>query len=183
MTNINSLCLYFISFVPLWLAILFIDIKNIVEQDPNLYTEKISIISIIIVLIFSIIVMLRLIKDKRKSGTEKYTIINAKMSKNLTSEYFLAYVLPLFAFDFTKWDQVIIFLIFYISLAILCVKHRYFSANIILEIFKYNFYECSIKNADGRIIEKCVISKKNLKDESIIFLKPINNEYMIEPKT
>ena len=81
MTNINSLCLYFISFVPLWLAILFIDIKNIVEQDPNLYTEKISIISIIIVLIFSIIVMLRLIKDKRKSGTEKYTIINAKMSK------------------------------------------------------------------------------------------------------
>ena len=66
MTNINSLCLYFISFVPLWLAILFIDIKNIVEQDPNLYTEKISIISIIIVLIFSIIVMLRLIKDKRK---------------------------------------------------------------------------------------------------------------------
>ncbi len=182
MTNVNSVCLYFISFVPLWLAILFIDIKNIIEQDPNLYTEKISIISITIVLIFSIIIMLRLIGDRRKSGTEKYTIINAKISKDLTIEYFLAYVLPLFAFDFTKWDQVVIFLIFYISLAILCVKHRYFSANIILELFKYNFYECSIKNADGKIIKKCVISKKNLKEEGIIFLKPINNEYMIEPK-
>lgn len=27
MTNINSLCLYFASFAPLWLAIIFIDVK------------------------------------------------------------------------------------------------------------------------------------------------------------
>ena len=43
MTNINSLCLYFISFVPLWLAILFIDIKNIVEQDIILINDDTAI--------------------------------------------------------------------------------------------------------------------------------------------
>lgn len=183
MTTINSLCLYYISFAPLWIAVLFIDIKNIVENESNLYTEIISIISIITTFFISVIVVCTLIKDKRKSGIEKYSIIDVKMPKDLTIEYFLAYILPLFAFDFTKWDQVVIFLIFYTSLAILCVKHRYFSANIILEIFKYNFYECSLKNIDGIIIEKYVISKRNLKNETTVYLKNINNEYMIETKT
>ena len=81
MTNINSLCLYFISFAPLWLAILFIDVKNIVDKDPNLCTEIISIISIILLFIISFIVVYNLIIDKRKSRSEKYTIINAKKSK------------------------------------------------------------------------------------------------------
>lgn len=182
MTNINSFCLYYISFAPLWLAVLFLDIKNIIDKDKNLYTEKISIIVIIILFVISLIVVCNLIADKRKSGSEKYEIINVKKSKDITIEYFLAYVLPLFAFDFTKWDQVIIFLIFYISLGILCIKHSYFTANIILEIFKYNFYECTIKNVDGIVIEKYVVSRKNLKNENFIYLKSINNEYMIEPK-
>lgn len=182
MTNINSICLYFISFTPLWFAILFIDIKNIVDQDQNLCTEIISIISIILLFIISLTVVHNLIVDKRKSGSEKYTIIIVKESKDITIEYFIAYVLPLFAFDFTRWDQVIIFLIFYISLGSLCIKHSYFTANIILEGLGYSFYECSIKNSDGIVIEKYVISKKNLKQENNIFLKSINNEYMIEPK-
>ena len=59
MTKINSLCLYFISFVPLWVAILFIDIKNIIVQDPNLYTEKISIISITVLFFISLILVMK----------------------------------------------------------------------------------------------------------------------------
>ena len=132
MTSINSWCLYYVSFVPLWLAILFIDIKNIVDKKQNLYTEKISIIAIVVLFIISLIIVRRLIIDKRRSGAEKYIIIEAKKSKDITIEYFLAYVLPLFAFDFTQWDQLIIFLIFYLSLGFLCVKHSYFTANIIL---------------------------------------------------
>lgn len=156
--------------------------KNIIDQDLHLRTEIISIISIILLFIISLIIVHNLIVDKRKSGSEKYIIINAKNTKDITIEYFLAYVLPLFAFDFTKWDQVIVFLIFYISLGLLCIKHSYFTANIILELLNYNIYECSIKNSDGIIIEKYVISKKNLKHENSILLKSINNEYMIEPK-
>ena len=119
MTSINSWCLYYVSFVPLWLAILFIDIKNIVEKKQNLYTEAISIIAIIVLFIISLIIVRRIIIDKRRSGAEKYTIMEAKKSKDITIEYFLAYVLPLFAFDFTQWDQLIIFLIFYLSLGFL----------------------------------------------------------------
>lgn len=183
MTSINSWCLYYVSFAPLWLAILFIDIKNILDKEFNLYTEKISIIVIVILFIVSLIIVRNLIMDKRRSGAEKYIIIKAKKSKDITIEYFLAYVLPLFAFEFTQWDQLIIFLIFYISLGFLCVRHSYFTANIILEILKYSFYECSLENPDSKVIKKYVISKNNLEIEDCILLKSINNEYMIEVKS
>ena len=45
------------------------------------------------------------------TNSEKYEIISAKRSKNITIEVFLAYIFPLFAFDFTHWDQIILFLI------------------------------------------------------------------------
>ena len=88
MTSINSWCLYYVSFVPLWLAILFIDIKNIVDKKQNLYTEKISIIAIVVLFIISLIIVRRLIIDKRRSGAEKYIIIEAKNLKILLLNIF-----------------------------------------------------------------------------------------------
>jgi len=180
MTTINSLCLYYISFTPLWLAILFMDIKSIIDNNPNIYTEIISIVSTIILFIISSTVVFYLLADKRKSNSEKYMIVKSKKSKEITIEYFLAYILPLFAFEFTKWDQVIIFLIFFIVLGFLCIKHSNFTANIVLELLKYNYYECTLKNVDGIEVQKYVISKKNLMKENQVYLKNINNEYMIE---
>lgn len=158
------------------------DIKNIVDKNQNLYTEIISIIIIVLLFIIALTMIFNLISNKSKSCSQKYTIVSANKLKDITIEYFLAYILPMFAFDFTKWDSVIIFLIFYISLGLLCIKHSYFTANIILEVLNYNFYECSIENSDGITIKKYVISKKNLTQENSIFLKSINNEYMIESK-
>ena len=42
---------------------------------------------------------------------EKYvlTINDAKESKTITAEFLLSYILPLFAFDFTQWDEVVKF--------------------------------------------------------------------------
>lgn len=182
MTKISSMCLYYISFTPLWFAILFIDIKNIINQDANLGTEILSVLLIVIVFIISFFIIKSFINDKRKSGIEKFEIQEIEVPKDIAIEYFLAYVLPLFAFDFTLWNQTIIFLIFYISLGFLCIKHNYFTANIVLEVLKYNFYKCALKNIDGVSIEKYVISKSKLIKGNEIYLRSINNEYMIEIK-
>lgn len=48
MSKIFSMCLYFISFAPLWLSVIFIDVKSIIENDQNLATEIISISMILI---------------------------------------------------------------------------------------------------------------------------------------
>lgn len=41
----------------------------------------------------------------------------------ITAEYLLSYILPLFAFDFTKWDEVVKFLIFFLTFSYLCIRH------------------------------------------------------------
>lgn len=43
MSKLVASCLYFTSFLPLWVSILFIDIKSHLENTENLWTERISI--------------------------------------------------------------------------------------------------------------------------------------------
>lgn len=37
-------CLFFLSFLPLWLSVAFMDVMSILESEPDLWTEKISLI-------------------------------------------------------------------------------------------------------------------------------------------
>ena len=69
-------------------------------------------------------------------------------------------------------------------LGFLCIRHNYFSVNIILEIMKFRIYECTLNNRDERSIEKIVISKNllTLKKGHSIKLKWLNNEVMLDVK-
>ena len=92
----------------------------------------------------------------------------------------------LFAFDFTQWDSVVLFLIFFITLGYICVKHNNFSVNILLEILKYNVYDCKIKTEENDLeIERKIISKTNLSKYRgrIIRIENLNNEYSIVRET
>ena len=57
MSKIVSNCLYFTSFLPLWISIIFIDIKSMFENTENLWTEIISVFIIVLVGIVSTIVV------------------------------------------------------------------------------------------------------------------------------
>ena len=103
--------LFITSFFPLWISIIFIDVKSIIYNGSNLYTEIISIIAIVIVNFFSIIALCNWIK-REPITSEEMKISYACENKTISSEYLLAYILPLFAFDFTQWDSVVLFLIF-----------------------------------------------------------------------
>ena len=43
MSKLFSFSLYYISFAPLWISVLFIDIKSCIENSSDLWTEKIFI--------------------------------------------------------------------------------------------------------------------------------------------
>lgn len=179
MSFIFSVEMYFTSFIPLWITILFVDIKSIIENTDNVQTEKISVILICIGCLICIFMPL----EKHLSlSSEKYVLVSSKECKTVNSDFLLSYILPLFAFDFTRWDGVVQFLIFFIVLGYLCIKHNYFSVNIILELKKYNMYECTLKNSDGIEIERTVISKQRLciKRGYEIELKTINNDILID---
>lgn len=182
MSKLFLLSLYHTSFAPLWISILFIDVKSWIEKPSNTYTESISIICILISCFIALLVLIGALCTNSRVGTTVYEVISAKEEKTITAEYLLSYILPLFAFDFTKWDQVVLFLIFYFILCFLCLRHNYFSINIVLEAANYRFYSCSLKNEDNIVSEQKVISRRLLNGyigESI-YLKPLNNEYRLD---
>lgn len=180
MSVIFSVSLFFMSFVPLWISIVFIDIKSIVSGGA-IGLEIISIIMIILHSLISGFVLWNELKSKPRSGEKVYKLISCSEEKSISTEYLLSYILPLFAFDFTRWDQMVLFLVFYSTLAFLCIRHNYFSVNIILEIFRYRFYSCSIENEDHIIIDKIVIARCRMEliKGTDICLSSVNNEYSI----
>ena len=120
-------------------------------------------------------------KDKKEKYQEQL-LISAKEEKSITSEYLLSYVLPLCAFDFTKYDQVVEFLFFYLILGYLCVKHSHFSVNIVLDFCGFRLYDCELQNVDHKHINKIVISKRklNMCVGEDIYIKSINNNYRLD---
>ena len=110
---------------------------------------------------------------------QEFTIDSMEEEKAITAEYLLSYILPLFAFDFTVWHQVVLFSVFFFVLAFLCIRHNYFSVNILLELFGYRFYRCCLRNEDGVTISKVIITKERLLNRKTerILIRPINNEY------
>lgn len=181
MSILFSCSLFYLSFAPLWLSILFIDIKNIIIGTPNYCTELISIICIVLFAIISCIILYFKLYINGKEGSNEYTIIKLIEKKSITAEFLLSYILPLFAFEFTQWDGIILFLIFFCILAFLCVKHNYFSVNIIMEFAGFYFYECELKNTDKKKIKRIIISHEKLNGYigETIYLKSVNNEYSL----
>lgn len=181
-----SLGLYIVSFAPLWVAILFNDIVSLVQTDINHWTEWISIVSILIVFIMaSIITYLGFRMAGNNTGCRKeYVLVNAVEEKTITSDMILTYVLPLIAFDFTKWDQMALFILFFGVLAFLCVRHNYYFVNVMLELVAgYRVYKCVLKDSNGEK-EQMVISRRKMNNfrNDEVCITTLNNEYGFEVK-
>ena len=174
--------LYHISFAPLWIAVLFVDIKSCIENSVNYWTELISIGCVVISCIIALIVLRVTLCTNSKEGTIPCKVISATEEKTITAEYLLSYILPLFAFDFTKWSQMVLFLIFYLTLGFLCIRHNYFSVNIILEIANFRFYTCAVANEDGQELKQQILSHRRLNGciGETLYLKSLNNEYKLD---
>lgn len=181
MSKIVSFCMFFLSFTPLWVSIIFVDLKSILDGSANIGTEIISLILIISVELISLVVLWITFSDRSCKDIQSCTLIYAKEEKTITSEFLLSYILPLFAFNFTVWNEVILFLIFFAVFTFLCIYHNHFSVNIILDLVGYRFYCCVLQNEDHVKFNKTVISKKVLSTyaSSEIQITPINNEYCL----
>ena len=155
---------------------------GVVSLPPRTVNKTAHIGCILVSCLIATIVLLVALCTNGKEGTTPHKVISATEEKTITAEYLLSYILPLFAFDFTQWSQVILFLIFYLTLGFLCIRHNYFSVNIILEIAKFRFYTCMVENEDGQKLEQRIISHRRLNGciGDILFLKSLNNEYKLD---
>ena len=171
---------YYISYTPLWLAIVLQDVISIYhsKNHQNLWTEWISIVLIVILLGFSSIVLK--IGMGGVKTTQEYVLEDVKVMKTLSSDFVLSNILPLLAFDFTIWYDLLIFLFFFCILCLLHIKNKSLGVNVVFEILQYNFYQCKLKDCDAGIA-KIVMSKSNLninKGKSV-YIKHITNELAV----
>ena len=177
--------MFITSFIPLWLFIIVADIWSVVENgienwahDKDIIYNLIkvhenNIVSLIVVLVVLILMLISIhsinsfLKDKLSNREPpKIKIKKAIRANKLSSEFLLAYILPMIAFDFTEPKSVVLFVIYFSILAFLCIRNSNVYTNIWLEIKGYKMFLCDLEsNKMGReyIYNDClVISKNNL---------------------
>lgn len=165
MNKYFKIAMFITSFLPLWITVIFIDILSILKENANLYTEIIGVLSIGISIGISICIIKGSMKKLKTIDYKAYNIIDAVQEKGITSEFLLSYMLPLFAFNFTEWDSIIQFLVYFITLAFLCIRNNNVYANLLFEFKNYKFYSCELvwaSEAETKPIQAIVISNINM---------------------
>ena len=152
------------SFIPLWVSIIIFDVWDIVDCAITSYPKKgkplekllsflsdntIPIISIVVitsVVVLSIIGVNGFLKERERSTQNPSgRILRAKKANKLSSEFLLAYILPLIAFDFSDLKSIALFLTYFAILAFLCIRNNNIYTNVMLEFKKYRIYSCDIE--------------------------------------
>ena len=72
MSTMTGFCMFFLSFCPLWISVVFIDVKSICEGNPNIWTEIISISLILTVSIISLVVLICELNPRNTSNQQEY---------------------------------------------------------------------------------------------------------------
>lgn len=178
MNKLFKFSVFFVSYTPLWLSIIYIDLMNVFYHNTmNPWTERISITSIFMAYLISIPNLIQSMQKLRQENSEKFTINAASEQKTASLEYILTFVLPMFAFEFTQWENLVMFLLYFVVLSYLVLKHNLLVANIVLELLRYQFYEVTLEDGYGQKTSREVISKRRLENlvTEDIYLHSMNN--------
>ena len=172
------------SFIPLWFSILIIDLWHLIEHSKLLWNDKCNFfynISFIfkhkwIVIVFLIIVFLNVIissiyisrfikKQTENEGVHnKISISNVKQCTSISSEYLIAYILPMLVFDFTSLMHIILFVLYFSTLATLSIRNNHVYVNLLLEFKKYKIYNADVTKKimeKSKLFTNCIIISKN----------------------
>ncbi len=170
------------SFIPLWISILIINLWDIISNfihnwdsestvNKNIWSGvKYNCVPIIFTLIILFIYfvsrfkILALIKNRGKLVKRKVVLTSYRKCNKLSTEFLLAYILPMIAFDFSLLKDVVIFVVCFLILAFLCIKNDNVYINIFLEFRGYKIYNCDIEY-------NVMDDKKNIYTECILISK------------
>ena len=143
-SKIFQAALSFLNFLPLWVVVLFIDIRSIMKGGC-VYTEYLSVGAIILGVVLSGIVMICVLRRKQDSETDEYLLVRYDECRTIAAEILLTYVLPLAVFKFTLWFEVLEFLVFFGVVFLLSCRHRAAFAGVFLELINYRCYRCKLR--------------------------------------
>ena len=155
--------MFITSFIPLWISIVLLDCwciidaickkwdcqirfkENLIICLNSCLLQIVSIFLILTIVTVSIIGVNSFLKDRTQSkNNHKGTIQKATKANKLSSEFLLAYILPMIAFDFGDIKSIVLFLVYFFVLAFLCIRNNNLYTNILLEFKGYKMYTCDL---------------------------------------
>lgn len=174
--------MYYLAYIPLWISVIFIDTISIIRNENHLLTEIITICMLSLSSLVALFVMKNGLKTNNKLNAQKYILESVEEEKFVTTEFLFSYIFPLFAFDFTQWDGMVLFTFFFLIFGTLCIRHNYLCTNVILDLLGYRIFDCKLFCEDHRTKSKKILSKRNLIEYkgTEIISKAINNDYHLD---
>mgnify|MGYP000584483809 FL=1 len=174
--------MYYLAFTPLWILVVLTDIFSIMDNEADLYTEKISIPFLFGAFLVALHIVRKELTSEKVDNVQPMHLKNVKEEKFAVAEFMMSFVFPMFAFDFTKYQGILLFSVFFLMFGWLCIKHNYLCVNVVLEIMKYKIYDCECVNMDKIKYEKKILSNRRLIEQSntTVLTRRINNEYLFD---
>ena len=103
------------------------------------------VLTILVMMMVGIMSINQFLKDKCSNNEPpRIKVKRAIRANKLSSEFLLAYILPMIAFDFTELKSVVLFAIYFVMLAFLCIRNSNVYTNIWLEFKGYKMFSCDL---------------------------------------
>lgn len=182
--------MFITSFIPLWVSIFIVDLWNVIKKIILIWDScqsfgknigncmfenlllLISIFVVLIIVIMSVFGINSFLKRLNQHNSfPEGKIIKARKENKLSSEFLLAYILPMIAFDFCNPQDLVLFVIYFLVLAFLCIRNNNIYTNIMLEFKGYKMYncdiECGVANDTHIYRDSIIISSEDLTLEKL----------------
>ena len=143
--------------------------NNFLELFCEKWLEISFSILILFLFIYSAIILNNFIKRNSKStNNSNGQIKKVTRAFNLSSDFLLAYILPMVAFDFSNLKDVILFVTLFLTLAFLCIRNENIYTNLFLEFLGYQMFYIDLKediNDESSIVRENILflSKEDLR--------------------
>ena len=192
MNGLFCSALVFLNFFPLWLVVLVRAGMSLADPSKCHGTEWCVIGGILAGIPLAYGYVANKLKKARQvplSPDDAFSLRNIHERKTLTAEVLLTYVLPLWAFRFTEWTGVVEFLVFFLVVVGLTVRHMDMSGSLFLEWLGYRYYDCDVKYAgsgdaqtEGKRMMLLVKGTLSSAEGSPWCLRALNNQLMLAIK-
>lgn len=137
---LNCLVRFFMfltSYIPLYVILMvqYMNFDTNIKQQPFILILLILTFLSLLAFEFGLFIL-----NKNKSYITCTNISKVEILKEVNSTYLLTYIMPLIAFDFSKTQDCISFLILFIAIMAMYIKYNMIFLNPVLEIFGYTYY-------------------------------------------
>lgn len=180
MSILFLMSMFFLSFAPLWICIVCINMKSLIDGSDYPYTEWIGLGFITFALFISMLVTIKTLRKQITQNAGEYRVVAAEKDTVSTTAYLLSNALPLLAFDFTQWFDTVLFMVVFGFLAVLCLLHYRCDSNVCLELVGYRLYKCSLhRESDDKERIILLIRRKQLNVNDEVVIRKLNDELYI----